>query len=371
MFAGSKDEDRNEKRYRVVAEWRKDPQASCGVIAKRAKVHPRTAQLWIQRNKEGHSLKDRPRTGRKRLLSPAMLAELKSIAVKQTRTTAISSQKLAQHLQRTFAVTVSALTVRRALKAHNWSYALAPKAPLLKPSHKLQRMRWAQHHLTKRTCFAKWMFTDSKIFYVENIGTGRGLKFWAPPGPRRVCPTSMSTLGVHVYWGLTKFGVTKPIIVTGGRSKRSDFIDPRTGSPFRGVCAQEYVQQVLPTLKQGGDLQFGLQGRWSSEWIFQQDNAAAHASSVTKQALKKMFPNRHVTDWPAKSPDLSPIENMWAWVLRKLQTSDERINSVAELKAGITRVMKSVTPQLCSRYISSMPQRLHTVLHRNGDYIGK
>ena len=129
-------------------------------------------------------MQDKPRTGRKRSLTPAMLQELSKVAVSKRRTTAISSLRLAQHMQRQFGSRPSAWTVRRWMRARKWSYTQASKAPLLKPSHKLKRLRWAQHHIRKRTCFSKWMFTDSKIFYVESIGTGRGVKFWAPPGPR-------------------------------------------------------------------------------------------------------------------------------------------------------------------------------------------
>ena len=371
MFAGTKEADKHERRWRAVAEWKRNPQASWRKIGSEAGVHHDTAKLWIERYQEAGNVRDKPHTGRKHLLTPAMLAELEQVAAKNVRTVAISSLRLAQHIQKVFGVKVSARTVNRALSAHKWDYRVASKAPKLTPSHKQKRLQWAQGHIRKRTCFAKWMFTDSKIFLLEMIGTGRGLKFWAPSGARPVCPTSMSTLGVHVYCGLTKNGVTKPIIVTGGRSKPSEFTDARTGHLYKGVCTQEYVQQVLPKLKRGGDLRFGLQGRWSSEWVFQQDNAACHASSVTKQALQEMFPDRHVTDWPAKSPDLSPIENFWAWVLRQLQTSVDSINTVAELKAGIAKVIASATPQQCSKYISSMPGRLQKVVDRKGDYIGK
>ncbi|GFV72853.1 transposable element Tcb1 transposase [Trichonephila clavipes] len=50
--------------------------------------------------------------------------------------------------------------------------------------------------------------------------------------------------------------------------------------------------------------------------IFQQDNARPHVSSIVQR-----FSVNHQIEllpWPARSPDLSPIENMWSMVAQRL-----------------------------------------------------
>lgn len=360
-----------ENRCLIVAEWRRDPKASIKSVARKVGVDPKTAKLWKRCLKPKVKVLDKPRTGRKTKLTAPILAYLKKSAPHELGKTATSCVKLAQVIQSQFGIKVSPWTVNRTLKKHDWLYRVPVRTPLLKPMHAQKRLQWADHHIKVRTCFSRWMFTDSKIFLLEKIGTGRGLKVWAPRDARPECVVSRSTLGLHLYLGLTRFGLTRPIFVTGAQGKLSEFMNPRTGQLHTGVCTKEYVQYVLPKLKSEGNLKFSRYGRYSSDWVFQQDGAPCHAAKATKEALDELMPDRWVTNWPANSPDLSPIENFWAWAQRSLQTSPDSIQTLEELKAGIVRVIKGVPRAMCQNLIKSMRGRLDKVIEKHGGYIGK
>lgn len=54
----------------------------------------------------------------------------------------------------------------------------------------------------------------------------------------------------------------------------------------------------------------------NEDGIFQQDNAPTHTAHVVRNALNDM--GIEVMEWPPHSPDLNPIENLWALLKAKI-----------------------------------------------------
>ncbi len=99
-----------------------------------------------------------------------------------------------------------------------------------------------------------------------------------------------------------------------------------------------------------------------ADFIFQQDLAPAH----TAKGTKSWFNDHGVTvlDWPANSPDLNPIENLWGIVKRKMR--DTRPNNADELKATVKETWASIPPQQCHKLITSMPRQIEAVIKAKG-----
>ncbi len=99
-----------------------------------------------------------------------------------------------------------------------------------------------------------------------------------------------------------------------------------------------------------------------ANFIFQQDLAPAHSAKATSTWFKDH--GIPVLNWPANSPDLNPIENLWGIVKRKMRYA--RPNNAEELKATIRATWALITPEQCHRLINSMPRRIPAVIQAKG-----
>ncbi|KAG3066448.1 hypothetical protein PI124_g22083 [Phytophthora idaei] len=99
------------------------------------------------------------------------------------------------------------------------------------------------------------------------------------------------------------------------------------------------------------------------DWtLFVHDNAPARTAKNTKKLLLDL--NLKVLTHPAQSPDLNPIENIWAilkWELNKTPAS-----SLEDLKQKLSKIWYQIHDGIVIRAVRSTPQRPHAVKQAKG-----
>ena len=104
------------------------------------------------------------------------------------------------------------------------------------------------------------------------------------------------------------------------------------------------------------------------EPIWQQDGAPAHRDSRTIQWLTDR--GIHRLKWPACSPDLSQIEEVWSVLVQKVRKLDMPKNKM-ELQNIVMNLWDDIDQSLLERLAKHFKANCRMVIELKGDLINK
>ncbi|GFV84343.1 transposable element Tcb2 transposase [Trichonephila clavipes] len=108
-------------------------------------------------------------------------------------------------------------------------------------------------------------------------------------------------------------------------------------------------------------------GAMGLQFLFMDDNAPCHRTVAAEQLLEIEDIER--MDWPARSPNLNPIEHVWDFLGRRLAARTLPPVTIRELQLALQDEWAAMPQQLIDTLILSMGRRCETCLAVRGDHI--
>ncbi len=314
-------------------------------IEKKTKKHRYTISRICKRVRQTKSFKDKPRSGRPKLLNDRQKRVLARILRNIKEKTAEGVRKEAKRYHN---IDVSRDTVARALNSMGFVARLKKKKPRLSAKQKKARFEWAKEH-------AKWtsddwrnvIWSDEAPFSIINSNGKQYVwqKAGEPISESSVKPTVKFGGGKIMVWGcITWEGV-------GYSCKIDETMD-----------AELYSEILKDELK--STIEFYNFQR--SKVVFQADNDPKHSSKLAQSTLKEM--GLQVMQWPAQSPDLNPMEHYWQFVDERLKEFSEIVATKEDLWKRVESIVKKNNTDLCRKLIATMPMRVIDVIKARGGY---
>lgn len=291
-------------------------------------------QLWVRRYAETGGIENCRAGPKPKAYSSArhydIVARHKADPFLSTRTTAT-------------AFDVSTQTIRRHLHFAGLRCRKPAKKILLSRIHQEQRINFARNFINFDWENNVVIFTDEKTFKSDK--DGRKI-LWRRDGERykncNLLPCRTSGRITVGYWGWMSSMGPGELVEIAGRNNSHDYLD-----------ILENV--MLPTVRVA----------YPHEHIyFVQDNSAVHRARIVQNWFQNQV-NMTVIDWPAKSPDLNPIENLWGHMVLNWDSSN--IKSKANLDNVVMSTWESLRgTNICANMVQSMSRRLQEVIDREG-----
>lgn len=331
-------------------------------------INRKTVSKWVSRYQDTGNIKPMKGTGRRKVMDDDTCAIAEKLLLDEKHG---SLHAVVAELSKAKGIKAHPSTVSRSVKAfckrmgrpiHSVS---SKPAKQLTPDTMRKRLHFAKANMTRN--WSTVMFTDRCKFHHVYVGGVVKRSVWKRVGEERVAPRVNHASCFNVYAGITKYGVTSLHVVAGTTKHTSDFKNKK-GDPARNITGQEYEQVVSKTFLLEGKKVFDAAISVSS-WTLQQDNDPTHkkASQRAIDAWNEEHPGNKVSvlpNWPPNSPDLNPIENVWAYVQAEVNKAGcKDFDSFCD---KVREVFSNLSKKHLSNLFASMKKRLQEVVSKNG-----
>ncbi|UYV83336.1 hypothetical protein LAZ67_23000615 [Cordylochernes scorpioides] len=264
-----------------------------------------------------------------------------SLLVRRNRR--MTASQLRSDLNAAKGVLVSTDTIRRRLHKKGL-YARRPIicVPLTPPKKRARKLWCRQHVAWNPDEWRRVIITDEsrfslnsdscRVFVWREVGTRNNPRNIVEKDPYR-------SQGFMVWAG----------IFLGGRTALHIF---RQGT----LTGQRYRDEILAA----------YHWKLGENFLLMDDNARPHRAGVVDTFLQNLAIAR--MNWPARSPDLNPIEHVWDNLGRRISSLQPSSRNTHELETALTQEWALIPQELINSLILSMGHRCRACLSVKGDH---
>jgi transposase len=313
-------------------------------IAENVQCGKSTVGDAIKRYKETGSVIPKKRPGPKPIFDTHAQTKLKKLVTCDAKHRRLSVRRIQELWFKKKKEEVSTITIRRTLKKIGLRSCFARPKPHISEVNEKKRLAWALER--KDWSIAKWrkiVWSDESTF--SQFSQGRSLRVWRTP-EEEFDPSCLTATVKHspsrMFWGCFSWYGLGPIV---------PLRESITGERYARVLQKHAIPSLYKLVPH-------------RRGIFQEDNAPPHrskiAADVRNAAGISMLP------WPAQSPDLNPIENLWNEVDRHVRSLPNQPTSLEDLERKVKTAWRSIPLEYVRTLVDSMPRRIQACIAAQG-----
>lgn len=191
------------------------------------------------------------------------------------------------------------------------------------------------------------IFSDEATFTLKGTVNKQNCRYWAPQNPHWMMEAhTQYPEKVNVWAGIVGDRILGPYFIDGNL----------TGEKYL-----ELLMDLVPALVELYPDENRPDAPSDTLW-FQQDEAPPHYQRNVRDYLNDIFPGRWigrrgVIEWPARSPDLTPLD-YFLWGYLKSKVYFNRPATIETLKERIRNEIRTITPEMIQNVKQEFIHRL-------------
>jgi transposase len=315
-------------------------------IASLTKRNPSALATWYSRNRINLTLPPKTKI-KKRLTDGRVGLQIKQIVASSPQ---MSIRDITAELENRFSPNIrtpSKSGVQQFIAANGFKMIKLLKKPLVSIKNQRKRIEFAEENLEELDrLMHETIWSDETM--VRKLPKHQEISFRCHSNVDR--ENLPSNLQVHsggfgvMFWGCFSSLGLGPLVALEGNQNQDSYL----------ATLREFL---LPEIETARD-------KFNVQMTFMQDNAPCHK---TQKVLNFLAENNIPTlNWPPQSPDMNPIENLWAIIKFRRQKKFGIPLNRLELIEQVFQIWEEIDEELIGSLTNSIENRLREVIRLKG-----